>query len=442
MMRSYSGEVDVYRCRFGHAGEPTSAGPQAWDAERYLLALASTNHSVYDWNIETGVVEHPPPGPTMQDRWEAKPRTAEDWARAVHVDDLPGYRAALQSHIRGETPRLDCEYRYRHGDGMWRWVRQSGMALRHEDGRAYRVVGAVVDINEIKLREAELQAARAETERTRVLTQALLDNMRDGVGLAEADGSYITSNKAMFALVGIPREAVVSLGTMQNIWRWQYENELVPRIAPSADEHVAQQFDLFVRADGSRQVRPRPDGSWVERWFVRLPDERRLVVVRDITEHKQRETELARERDAAEAARAEAEAANQAKSTFLATMSHEIRTPMNGVLGMLDVLEHQGLGEDAARHRRDDPRLGRGAAAHHRRRARLLEDRGRPAGAGRDTVLAVRADRPAQCRPSGRRRSPRGCASAQRFVPGSDGRAARRSRPGCGRSCSTCSATR
>ena len=61
---------------------------------------------------------------------------------------------------------------------------------------------------------------------------------------------------------------------------------------------------------------------------------------------------MARERDAAEAARAEAEAANQAKSTFLATMSHEIRTPMNGVLGMMEVLEHQGLSASQRAHRR------------------------------------------------------------------------------------------
>jgi len=45
----------------------------------------------------------------------------------------------------------------------------------------------------------------------------------------------------------------------------------------------------------------------------------------------------------AKAKEAEAEAANAAKSTFLATMSHEIRTPLNGVLGMAQAMEADGL---------------------------------------------------------------------------------------------------
>jgi signal transduction histidine kinase len=65
----------------------------------------------------------------------------------------------------------------------------------------------------------------------------------------------------------------------------------------------------------------------------------------DVSVQKQRELDLEQSRQALEHAKNQAEAANRAKTSFLATVSHELRTPMNAVIGFADVLNGEAFGK-------------------------------------------------------------------------------------------------
>ncbi|HEX4229911.1 MAG TPA: PAS domain S-box protein [Bryobacteraceae bacterium] len=293
--------------------------------ERWELVVRANNDGIWDWDPRGHETFY-------SDRYFEmlgyRPREiandVEVWRNLVFPDDFDWVSKQLEAHMRGETECYEAEYRMRAKDGSLRWILSRGKAHVASDGTVTRVVGSHTDITGRKLNEERLQKIQ---EQYRLLFDS---NPLPSLVYEISAFRIVAANAMAEKLYGYTREELLSMTA----------DALIP-------EDLRQDFSQFINTIGDAVVRSShrehltKDGRRltveVSSHFVDFDGmPARLATVNDVTE-------MIRVQDHLRRALAEATAAAQAKSNFLATMSHEIRTPMNGILGMASLLRNIGL---------------------------------------------------------------------------------------------------
>jgi PAS domain S-box-containing protein len=192
--------------------------------QRYATAMQAINEAVYEWDIATGEMYY---SPRLYDFIALTPQelsTRQQWVDRIHPEDLPYYRAAIIAHFKGETERLEVEYRYRHADGSWHWARQHGVASRDQNGRAYRVSGSTGDIT------AEKRLAE-ELDRTRRQLEDALESIAEGFVLFDPQDRIVMCNSNYRAWFTDVAHMVRPGNTFESFMRVAVESGMFPAAA-------------------------------------------------------------------------------------------------------------------------------------------------------------------------------------------------------------------
>jgi signal transduction histidine kinase len=240
-----------------------------------------------------------------------------------HLIDICRRRAAAGEYPPGVTAEQVYRQQFEVGSPRLR---------RRADGTMISVSSARLPDGGLLIVVADLTAlhtAEATAKQRADLLQAMIDNTPYGICLFDAGRRLVARNELAVHLMGLPPQVVRPGLELDQLRALQFdaggfgqgaEAEALLQVRRALDLTQPHRF-LVTRADGRRidvHSAPTPDGGFV-RTYTDVTEEHRI---RGEIEH----------------ARLGAEAANSAKTRFLATMSHELRTPLNAVIGFSEAL--------------------------------------------------------------------------------------------------------
>jgi PAS domain S-box-containing protein len=240
----------------------------------------------------------------------------------VHPDDINPVLMP-ENKITGDSTTYQREYRIVLDNGQVRWINEKGNITRNSLGEATRIIGAMIDVTDLKSAQASLLATEERLARA-------VRGAQDGLWEFNAvEKSFWFAPRFAQMLGYDPAELRTDLDSFLDLTHPEDRERIKTGIWKhlGGDSPFDDEFRLRHKLGHYEWVRSRAQGGFDARGqTAKLAGSIRLV-----TDRKEAE------KTTQEAVRV-AESANRAKSDFVANMSHEIRTPMNGVLGMTELL--------------------------------------------------------------------------------------------------------